>query len=364
MTFIREDFKAPLWSLGASLQFLSEAIATRKIAVIGSISDFSGDNSDRYKQFAREARKHADIVIFVGQHAHRALRARKDESDQALQGFSSMREAAGYLRKMLQPGDLVLLKGSNKVDHLERLVFDRQQPVQCLRERCGLDRFCNHCSQLYQPNPVNDSIQEPVSPEMENGAFSPEFTQQAAAMTPVIVGLGNPGKEYENTAHNIGYRIIDTLAVRHDSIWQTVETGQVCSIQLNNVTVKLFKPDAYMNLTGPKLQQFLASMGCPPSHCMLVYDDMDIELGKIKYKKEDGDAGHRGVKSCLEALGTYAVPRLRFGVREPGSNKKAGAEVLTNFSAAAQAQLPQLIEQAMDMIVQRSQTMAKSACTK
>jgi len=154
--------------------------------------------------------------------------------------------------------------------------------------------------------------------------------------------------------------MIDALAARYDGVWQTVETGQVCPILLNDTTVKLFKPDTFMNLTGPKLQQFLASTGCPPSHCMIVHDDMDIELGKIKYKREGGD----GVKSCLEALGTYAVPRLRFGVREPGSDKKAGEQVLTNFSAAALAQLPQLIEQAMDMIVQRSQAMTISACTK
>ena len=364
VTFIREDFKAPLWSLGTSLHYLSEAVAIRKIAVIGSVSDFSGVDSDKYKQFAREARRHADIVIFVGQNAHRALRARKDENDQALQGFLTMREAVGYLRKMLQPGDLVLLKGSNKVDHLERLVFDRQQPIQCWRERCGLDRFCNHCSQLYRPNPMNDSAQETISPEMEGEKVSREVAHQAVAVTPVIVGLGNPGREYENTVHNIGYHIIDTLAARYDGIWQTEETGQVCSILLNDTTVKLFKPDAFMNLTGPKLQQFLVSTGCPPSHCMLVYDDMDIELGKIKYKREGSDAGHRGVKSCLEALGTYAVPRLRFGVREPGSAKKAGEQVLTNFSAAALTQLPQLIEQAIDMIVQRSQAMTISACTK
>ncbi|HNO75050.1 MAG TPA: aminoacyl-tRNA hydrolase [Nitrosomonas mobilis] len=357
VTFIREDFKAPLWSLGTSLQFLGGAIANRKIAVIGSVSDFNGKSPSIYRRCAREAKEYADIVIFVGQNAHRALRARKEENDQALQGFATTREAAGYLRKILQPGDLVLLKGSNKADHLGRLVFDRQQPVQCWREHCELEWFCNHCSQLYRPNPMNDTVRETISPEMGGEEVSQKVAHQAVAVTPVIVGLGNPGKEYENTVHNIGYRVIDTLAERHDGIWQTEESGQVCSIQLNGTAVKLFKPDAFMNLTGPKLQHFLASTGCPPSHCMLVYDDMDIELGKIKYKREGGDAGHRGVKSCLEALGTYAVPRLRFGVREPGSAKKAGEQVLTDFSAAALTQLPQLIEQAMDMIAQRSQAM-------
>ncbi len=350
VTFIRDDFKAPLWSLHAPLEYLGEAFATRKIAVIGSVSDFYGD---KYRQFAREARKHADIVIFVGQNAHRALRARKDENDHALQGFATMRETADYLRNILQPGDLVLLKGSSKVDHLERLVLDQQQSIQCWRERCGLDIFCYNCSQQHKENSTSNSIQLTIYPVTANEAVSIDVVHPITTITPVIVGLGNPGKEYDDTVHNIGYRVIDALAARYDGIWQNVEEGQSCSIRLNDTVVKLFKPDAYMNLTGPKLQQFLASTGCPPSHCMIVYDDMDIELGKIKYKQEGGDAGHRGVKSCLEALGTYAVPRLRFGVREPGSDKKAGEQVLTNFSPAAQAQLPQLIEQAMDMIAQR-----------
>ena len=350
VTFIRDDFKAPLWSLYAPLEYLGEAISTRKIAVIGSVSDFYGD---KYRQFAREARKHADIVIFVGQSAHRALRARKDENDQALQGFATMRETADYLRNILQPGDLVLLKGSNKVDHLERLVLDRQQSIQCWRERCGLDLFCYNCSQQYKESSTSDPIQLTTYPITANEAVSIEVLHPLTMITPVIVGLGNPGKEYDNTVHNIGYRVVDVLAERYAGIWQTVEDGQFCAIQIDGMEVNLFKPSAYMNLTGPKLRQFLASTGCPPSHCIIVHDDMDIELGKIKYKREGGDAGHRGVKSCLAALGTYAVPRLRFGVREPGSDKKAGEQVLTDFSTPALAQLPQLIEQAMDMIVQR-----------
>ncbi len=354
VTFIREDFKAPLWSLDTSLQFLKEAIATRKIAVIGSVSDFSIDNTTGYKQFARKARQHADIVIFVGQNAYRALRTKKGENDHALQGFATMHETAGYLRKILQPGDLVLLKGSNKVDHLERLVFDRQQPIQCWRERCGLELFCNSCSQLYQESSVSGgSIQLAADPTaVDEAAYS------SGAVIPVIVGLGNPGEEYEDTAHNIGYRVIDTLVASYGGTWKTVEEGQSCSIQVNGTTVNLFKPDAYMNLTGPKLQSYLASTGCPPSHCIIVYDDMDIELGKIKYKREGGDAGHRGVKSCLAALGTYVVPRLRFGVRQSESNEKAGAQVLSRFNDATLEQLPQLVEKAIAMIMKTIPVMA------
>ena len=197
------------------------------------------------------------------------------------------------------------------------------------------------------------SIQLAAYPTAVNKAAHP-----SGAITPVIVGLGNPGEEYEDTAHTVGYRVIDTLAASSNGPWTTVEEGRSCSIQLNGTAVNLFKPDAYMNLTGPKLQRYLASTGCPPSHCIIVYDDMDIELGKIKYKREGGDAGHRGVKSCLTALGTNVVPRLRFGVRQSESSEKAGAQVLSRFNDATLEQLPQLIEKAITMIIEKIPVLA------
>lgn len=348
VTFIRDDMKAPAWSLPMVLNFLSEATAARKIAVVGSISDFSGDRSDKYKQFARQILQHADMVIFVGNNAHRALRARKDENDSTLQGFLTLKETSLFLQKTLRSGDLVLLKGSNKSDHLQRLILDRYKPIQCWQERCGLEHFCDSCSRLYQSGSINaqadnlvDKVDTPVSIPVK----------EAGQMVPVIVGLGNPGKEFENTLHNIGYSVLDKLAMDYSVVWQNEEEGQTAWIMLNGVPIVLFKSDAYMNKTGPKLKHYLARTGRLPEHCLFIYDDMDIEFGTIKFKPDGGDSGHLGLRSCLRSLETYAIPRLRCGVRSPGNTAKAKEQVLTKFNKQELEQLPQILDRAVDMVI-------------
>ena len=149
VTFIRDDIKAPYWSVPAVLLFLKEARAQRKIMVIGAISDSSSDDTKKYKKICREALKAVDLVIVVGPSAHRARRARKDESDMSIQGFSSILEAAEYLQQELKEGDLVLIKGSNRADHLVRLILNRSRPVRCWWDKCAQGIFCDHCPRLY-----------------------------------------------------------------------------------------------------------------------------------------------------------------------------------------------------------------------
>jgi UDP-N-acetylmuramoyl-tripeptide--D-alanyl-D-alanine ligase len=153
VVFIRDDCKAPHWSLREPLTFLQEARADRKVAIVGMISDVSGDNTQKYKKFCRQIRESADIVVFVGPHAHRALRARQNESDTTIQGFSSIRHAATYLQTELRKGDLVLLKGSFKADHLLRLIINRDRPIQCWKDQCNMEVFCDKCPSLYKLSP-------------------------------------------------------------------------------------------------------------------------------------------------------------------------------------------------------------------
>ncbi|HQL01337.1 MAG TPA: UDP-N-acetylmuramoyl-tripeptide--D-alanyl-D-alanine ligase [Smithellaceae bacterium] len=149
VTFIRDDIKAPYWSLPAAFAFIKDANASRKVVLIGSVSDSSKDDTKKYKKICREARAAADLVIVVGPSAHRALRARKDENDSSVQGFPSVCEAAAYLQKELKEGDLVLIKGSNRADHLGRLILNRNRPIQCWEDKCALDIFCDSCPRLY-----------------------------------------------------------------------------------------------------------------------------------------------------------------------------------------------------------------------
>ena len=153
VVFIRGDWKAPQWSLHAPLEFLKEAKASRKVVVLGTVSDASGDATRRYKKYSRHAREVADIVVFVGPHAHRAIRARQNETDTAIQGFSSIRDASKYLQNELRKGDLVLLKGSHRADHLVRLVINRDRSIQCWKEKCAVETFCEKCPKLFRLYP-------------------------------------------------------------------------------------------------------------------------------------------------------------------------------------------------------------------
>lgn len=124
VTFIRDDWKAPFWTIAPTCDFMRQARATRKVIVMGTISDFSGPDTKGYVKVARQALAVADCVLFIGSKASACLRAKRDANDQ-LFAFPSIRNASSFLEAYLQPGDLVLLKGSTRADHLERLIFRR-----------------------------------------------------------------------------------------------------------------------------------------------------------------------------------------------------------------------------------------------
>lgn len=148
VTFIRDDMKAPAWSFAAPFELLREARAARKVAIVGTVSDTRGDSGRNYRDFARTARAAADLVVFVGPLSHRALRARASPDDATIRAFPTAREAAAWLRGELRAGDLVLLKASNKADHLSRLILDRDEPVTCWRERCEKVTYCSRCPEV------------------------------------------------------------------------------------------------------------------------------------------------------------------------------------------------------------------------
>lgn len=155
VTFIRDDMKAPLWSLRAPFRFLKEATgALRKIAVIGSITNFSDDSSEIYGRCIEELKEYVDLIVFVGADAYRALCVKENENSSTLQIFRELKEASSFLKRALRAGDLVLLKGSGRADHLQRLILDRYKRIQCWQEHCGFNRFCDSCSQLYQDNSI------------------------------------------------------------------------------------------------------------------------------------------------------------------------------------------------------------------
>ncbi len=145
VAFVSDAWKAPLWTVPASLDFLRTARAQRKIVVIGTVSDTPREFKRRYKAIAKQALDVADKVLFVGDHAHYALKARTHPDDDRVMAFGMLYQLECYLRSYLRSGDLVLLKGTTKIDHLHRIVMARTDEIACWRERCRRPCFCAAC---------------------------------------------------------------------------------------------------------------------------------------------------------------------------------------------------------------------------
>lgn len=148
VTMIRDDWKNPAWSLAPVLEFMKEARATRKILVLGRISDTSKKPSKLYPQVMREAMDAADVVLMTGEWAH-VLEPGLESGNRTAHAMPTVREVNEWLKLNMRPGDLVLVRGSSTTDHLERLVFDRMKKIECWRERCGYVWYCDACPLLY-----------------------------------------------------------------------------------------------------------------------------------------------------------------------------------------------------------------------
>ncbi len=145
--FIRDDWKAPYWSIQESINFIKNAKAKRKIIIIGTLSDFNGTRSTKYRNVSKKALDAADFVFFVGPNANKGVRIKDVPENKSLRAFSSTRELSVHLKSLLSKGDLVLLKGSGS-DHLARLALMYEKDVKCWRERCGRSNLCDNCKLL------------------------------------------------------------------------------------------------------------------------------------------------------------------------------------------------------------------------
>ena len=149
----------------------------------------------------------------------------------------------------------------------------------------------------------------------------------------LIVGLGNPGTRYDATRHNIGFRVIDTLRAAHHIVLgghlPTAEYGEgVIAAQ----QVALAKPLTYMNASGKAVADLCTHYSILPNDLIVVHDDLDLTLNRIKLKIRGGDAGHYGVRSIIEHLGTGDFVRIRVGIGRPASKDEVVAFVLSPFT--------------------------------
>ncbi len=221
VTFIRDGFKAPLWTVDACFKFMTEARARRKIIVVGTLSDYGTGTgaSKKYAEVAQRAQQVADFTVFVGPWASSVLKARQPGREDALRIFSHVRDAAEYVNSIAREGDLVLLKGTNKQDHLLRIILARSEGVACWRDDCNRHRFCNECPDRNKPSglPVltaSATVPDAAAQAPPSDLSSIEHDEQ------VIVGLGNPESRYAGTPHNVGYEAVEQLARSWGLTWE------------------------------------------------------------------------------------------------------------------------------------------------
>jgi UDP-N-acetylmuramoyl-tripeptide--D-alanyl-D-alanine ligase len=175
------DHKAPVWTVPIALDFIREARAPRKTVVFGTISDYPGSGGARYRRTATDALEVADRVIFVGPNAGYVTKLNQQgEFRDRLLAFQTTYQASRFLERNAEPDELLLLKGSLAVDHLERIILSQLGGVVCWRERCGKEKLCPDCAGYFKPSPPPFGLGEEETPDRPL-ASRPEFAYNAAS---------------------------------------------------------------------------------------------------------------------------------------------------------------------------------------
>lgn len=162
-------------------------------------------------------------------------------------------------------------------------------------------------------------------------------------MKRLIAGLGNPGAEYEQTRHNVGFMVAEALAARENATWTFRKKWNVDLAEAGDSL--LVKPQTYMNKSGSAVGAVVRYRGLEPADCLIVLDDVDLPFGELRYRESGGSGGHKGLADVLAQLGTEDVPRLRIGVgRGDGDTTD---HVLGRFTPEEEDALPGIIDQAV-----------------
>ena len=174
----------------------------------------------------------------------------------------------------------------------------------------------------------------------------PIHSQASGPVEWIIAGLGNPGRQYENTRHNTGFAAVDTLA---DSMHVTIDrlkfTGLTAVGSLMGHRVLLLKPSTFMNLSGQSVQEAMQFYKIPAERVLLLFDDISLPCGRMRIRRKGSDGGHNGVKNILYLTGKDTFPRVKIGVgQKPDAGWDLADWVLSHYSKEESAMMKQVYE--------------------
>ena len=166
----------------------------------------------------------------------------------------------------------------------------------------------------------------------------------------LIVGLGNPGKQYDRTRHNAGFRAMDLLA---ESLGCKLDKGKFqglyCQTNYNGCKLYLLKPQTFMNLSGKSVLQLSAYFSIPPQRIIVMFDDISLEPGRLRVRADGSAGGHNGIKSIIGEVGSQDFPRVKIGVgAKPHPEQDLADWVLSSFSASEEKDLQSALDRAAD----------------
>jgi PTH1 family peptidyl-tRNA hydrolase len=184
---------------------------------------------------------------------------------------------------------------------------------------------------------------------MNVAATTPDTTLDSPYL---LVGLGNPGRQYRTNRHNIGFMVIDHLVNRLGGSFSRLESrALVTKSDYRSHRLVIAKPQTYMNLSGQAVGGLARFYKIPLPNLMVVYDDVDLPLGTLRMRPEGGAGGQKGMLSIIDSLGTQEFPRLRVGIGRPPGRMQAADYVLQDFSKAEAEFLPHIVERAGDALL-------------
>ena len=166
----------------------------------------------------------------------------------------------------------------------------------------------------------------------------------------LIIGLGNPGAEYENTRHNIGFKVLDKLASLSNISFSTNKLADVAEIKFKSRTLILVKPNTFMNLSGKSVHYWMQQSKVNIDNILVITDDISLPFGALRLRKKGSDGGHNGLHDIQEVLGNSTYPRLRFGIGNDFPRGRQADYVLSNFTDEDSQTIEERIEMAIKIV--------------